>query len=550
MFSSSVARENPPACLLHAFSGSEPVSPAISTDMAPSKNPHICLDSAFALLTSTMRDPMKANVCAMRVSLAADRIDQELEACTSIAAKTKIANSHPEFLRAGIKFLTFTQPPSDHMAMINHLTRCRCDFGQAGMRNLHKPSRYRLDGRVQIDSFTLIFDAVATLSNCLILALADLTQHKFRNANASGEQNWPQEPDDLLPYGPKDSLIGLELWVAAPPLGYIIFKLAGSLALFYIPFAREVFQSPKFTFAFARPIEHLKEAIKYYDEGDSSSLARTHFLTYPVRTIFEFFDNLHHCDNPQFNVMVAARGSWISHVLSRLTTILSTLPMAWSETRSLVQFMTAYANAKIDPVTGVATVKFERELLTELPFVDGLRDAFEEMVEARKMGCLNITCSSAAEIIHSRLCSGCNLIRFCGEKCQKEAWKSAVLPHKPVCVKIHSVKESFGADDWSLLWTPDFAFAHFPALCRAKNVDIEVVKVIGTTIGALRRQKIVFQEDSERAGASQMDRLIRAEQEKVAAQNLSDLIDSVGLDSLTILNREDSLAMMSRGAIH
>ncbi|KAF8953129.1 hypothetical protein BDZ97DRAFT_1873937 [Flammula alnicola] len=492
-------------------------------------NPHISLDSAVELLTSTMRDPAKANVCAIRLSLAADRIDQALEACTSISEKTKIVKSYPELLRAGIKFLTFKQPPANHVTMVNHLTTCRCDFGQTGMRRLHKPSRYRIDGRVRVDGVTLIFDAVATVSNCLILSLADLTQHKFRTGNANtGEQRWPQRPEDLLPNGPKDSLVGLEHWVATPRLGYIIFKLAGRLALFYVPFAREVFQSPNFTFALARPVQHLEEAVKFYGEGDSSQLARTHFFTYPVMTIFEFFDNLVHSETRQFNIMITARGSWISPVLARLTTILSTLPLEWSKTRSLLQHLTAYANADVDPVIGVATIKFERELMTELQYFDELETAFDAMVEARKMGCWNITCSSVLEVIHSRLCSKCNLIRFCGEKCQKEAWKRAPLPHKSLCAKIHSLKESLGADDWSLLWTLDFTYAQFQVMCKAKAVDTEVVKAIGNILSALKFRRRVFLDDSENAGASQIDRLLRAERQKLALQKLEDLRDSLG----------------------
>ena len=373
------------------------------------------LGSAVELLTTTMQDPLKANVCAVRLGVAADRINQALEGCSSIAAKTQLAQSYPRLLRAGIQFLTFKQQPPDHIAMVNRLNACSCDFGQTGMRQLHKPSRYRPDGRVQINMTTLIFDAVTTVSNCLILALANLTQHKFRNANANkaGDLNWPQGPADLLPHGLKDSLVGLELWVAGAPYGYIIFKLVGYLSLFYVPFAQEVLESPNF--ALARPVEHLKEAVKFYDEGDSSPLARTHFFTSPVKSIFGFFSDLQRCDTPQFNIMITFRGSWISPVLARLTTILSPLPQEWSKTRTLVAFMSAWANAEID--RGVATARFDRESFTELPFFDAVEKAFDGMVEARRVGCMNIACPSVpVEVIHSRLCSRCNLVRYCGEK--------------------------------------------------------------------------------------------------------------------------------------
>ena len=382
--------------------------------MSKDRKPNMTLGSAVELLTTTMQDPLKANVCAIRLGVAADRINQALEGCSSIAAMTQLVQSYPRLLRAGIQFLTFKQQLPDYVAMMNRLTACSCDFGQTGMRQLHKSSRYQLDGRVQVDKITLIFDAVTTVSNCLILALASLTRHKFRNANANkaGDLNWPQGPADLLPHGLKDSLVGLELWVAGAPDGYNIFTLVRHLSLFYVPFAHEVLKSPNF--AVARPVEHLKKAVRFYDEGDSSPLARTHFFTSPVMTVFEFFDGLQRCDTPQFNIMIVSGGSWISPVLARLTTILAPLPQEWSKTRLLVAFMSALANAKID--RGVVTVKFDRESFTELPSFDAVKEAFKEMFAARRVGCMNIACPSVpAEVIHSRLCSRCNLVRYCGE---------------------------------------------------------------------------------------------------------------------------------------
>ncbi|KDR79221.1 hypothetical protein GALMADRAFT_223461 [Galerina marginata CBS 339.88] len=509
--------------------------------MATGRKPFLSVGSAIGLLTSTMRDPMKASACALRISLAADRIDQELEECTSMAAKIEFAKSHPEFLRAGIKFLTFPQGIPEYEATIARLTRCRCDFGQPGMERRHRAFRPRQDERTTLSGVELIFDAVATVSNCLVLALADLTQQKFRNARATGEQPWPQGPEDLLPYGPEDSLLGLENWVSAPPLGYIIFKLAGSLAIFYVPFAKEVLRSP-FTFCFAAPIEHLSEAIKFYDDHgwDSLPLARTHLFTYPVKTIFEFFDTLRQCDAAQFNTIVGRRGSWISSVLARLTTILPTLPMDWSKIRRAVRFMAIFANTEYDPATGVGVITLEPEQFIEFaaPFSDGLEKAFKEIIEVRKMGCWNTTCSSGAEIIHSRLCGKCNLLRYCGEKCQKEAWKSPVLPHKPLCAEIHRLKESLGTEDWLLMWTPDYTYAQFLAMSNAKKIDPEAVKAIGRTIYALRRRK---NEELIKAGESEEMRLLRVKQEKASAQMVESLIDPTGLTPQKIIRRDDYL---------
>ncbi|KAG5649902.1 hypothetical protein H0H81_001546 [Sphagnurus paluster] len=249
------------------------------------KKPHcLSLNSAIALLTTTMQNPSKSDVCALRLGVASDIIDQAFKACTSIAEKMKLAKSYPELLRSGIKFLTLKQEPPAHVAMINWLIECSCDFRQTGTRKLHKSSRYRPDGQIQIDAMTLVFDAVSTVSNCLVFALADLTQHKFRNANTNeaGDLNWPQDPEDLLPLGPKDSLVGLKLWVAAAPLGYIIFKLIGHLSLFYAPFAQEVFKSPNFTMPLARPSNTSKRPSSFTREAihlPSHALTSSHTLS-------------------------------------------------------------------------------------------------------------------------------------------------------------------------------------------------------------------------------------------------------------------------------
>jgi len=87
-------------------------------------------------------------------------------------------------------------------------------------------------------------------------------------------------------------------------------------------------------------------------------------------------------------------------------------------------------------------------------------------------------------------------------------------------------------------------------MCKAKKVDIDAVKAIGSTIIALNLRKNMFQEDLKRAGASQVERLRRAEYKKASAQVLNDLVDSIGLDSVTMLDRDGSVAAVSPGAIH
>lgn len=532
--------------------------------MAPGGN-QISFDSAIRFLTTALLEARKVD-CIIRMSVSAGRIDQELDACTSIAEKTKLAKSHPEFLRAGIKFLTFNQPWKEHRAMVERLAAivCGCNFRQAGMVAFHTFCRKPADRPV-----TAIFEAVITVCNFLILALADLTRHQFRSANVSGDKNWPQGPDDLLPSGLEGSVYGLRHWVTFPPDGSIVFKLIGSLALFYAPFTREVLHTENGTHLYVLAFMHLQAATKFYNEGDSSPSARVRLFIYPVKTIIEYFDTLQLCDTPGFNLMPIAHQDMVSLILTHLSAILSTLPAEWSKYRGTVNFMLSWANAKVDRATGLVHVKLERDTFAEeIERSDPLRKAFEDLTFARKMGCLNITCSSADEAIHSRLCSKCNLVRFCGEKvrishpskfthslynrsqCQKEAWKYSTLPHKPLCAKAHSLKETFGADNWSLLWSSDSTYSDFKAMCHDKNIDVENVKAIGSTLSALKTAQKMFQDDLVRADASQIDRLKMAEQQKALTEHRKDFVDRVGRDSVTVIERKDALASMSIGAIH
>jgi hypothetical protein len=111
------------------------------------------------------------------------------------------------------------------------------------------------------------------------------------------------------------------------------------------------------------------------------------------------------------------------------------------------------------------------------------------------------------------------------------------------------LKEALGADDWLLMWTPDYTYAQFQVTCRVKRVDTDIVVRIGSTISALGLRKRLFLDDSKRAGASQIDRLIRAEREKSAIQKSKDLKDSLG-NQLPTLDREHAFSSMYRDAYH
>ena len=87
-------------------------------------------------------------------------------------------------------------------------------------------------------------------------------------------------------------------------------------------------------------------------------------------------------------------------------------------------------------------------------------------------------------------------------------------------------------------------------MCHDKNIDVESVKAIGSTLSALKTAQKMFQDDLVRADASQIDRLKMAEQQKALTEHRKNFVDRVGRDSVTVIERKDALASMSIGAIH
>jgi hypothetical protein len=87
--------------------------------------PHDYVNVAFKLVAMILREPLNSKICASDFRAAMECIN---EACgdASQATKTNIAKSHPQLMRAAIRFLTLKQTAEEHETLIQHLTKCRC----------------------------------------------------------------------------------------------------------------------------------------------------------------------------------------------------------------------------------------------------------------------------------------------------------------------------------------------------------------------------------------------------------------------------------------
>lgn len=71
-----------------------------------------------------------------------------------------------------------------------------------------------------------------------------------------------------------------------------------------------------------------------------------------------------------------------------------------------------------------------------------------------------------------------------------------MLPHKVVCSQTHSLTESFGSD-WPRIWTQDFTYDQFQAICAEKMVDAEIVDSIASTLCSLKHYGNAFLKNPE-----------------------------------------------------
>ncbi|KAF8899492.1 hypothetical protein CPB84DRAFT_1142075 [Gymnopilus junonius] len=379
--------------------------------------PHaISVSAAFELLTTTLRNPSRVDACARRMSVAADRIDQALEARTLLSEKIKFAKSRPDFLRAGIKFLTLNQTKKDWESMIDHLAQCRCSTLQS-RRILHYPNGLRPDERLDVQDRIPIFDVVSTVSKCIILALSNLTQDKFHSGTtSSGKKIWPQSPEDLLPYGPNATLAGFVLWLNDPPEGVVIFKLAVRLALFYSPFSEKVFDAELVA---GKAVLHLAVATVFYGKGDPSPRARLCRFTQPVLAVLQFFEDLTICDISAFFHVFIGGHQWVKKVFEPVRDILRTMPEEWNKTLRILGYIIGASQASFDE-DGIISINVgsaaDVRIIQDYPNDEGVEYLSRIIVEARSMGCWNVTCTSALGRGQLRVCRKCDLLRFCNEE--------------------------------------------------------------------------------------------------------------------------------------
>ncbi|KAJ2913526.1 hypothetical protein MD484_g6909, partial [Candolleomyces efflorescens] len=328
--------------------------------------------------------------------------------------RAKFARSHPRLLRAGIKLLTRNRTAKELSDLTTHLTTCECPNCRLDQTPHSKKDLDKV-------GFGIMMALPRLACNFCALTLNESTQHKFRQQKTGEKaenQPWPLGPDDLLPYGVQGSIEGLSTW-ASGEYGFEgeVIQLGTSLSTLYRPFAQELLRSQSFSVDIL--FRHLRRVIDQYTKGApiDASLGRDLKFEYEVSRTLEFHSPLIDLDQAKYLEMVTGK-AWIASIYEDLMSILAVSPdQTWRTQSVMIYVGLAHAQAKIDPATGKHKVVLDpKEIDRLMPVYNDHASAFETMARARRGACGNITCPDDFEGTRSRLCTKCNLLRYCGQK--------------------------------------------------------------------------------------------------------------------------------------
>ncbi|KAJ3504349.1 hypothetical protein NMY22_g17955 [Coprinellus aureogranulatus] len=445
----------------------------------------LTLDMAVSYLTAAFTNPLNPNSCHLRMRCAVSCIYDALEPCTTNPAIRQALKPYPQLLRAGIKFLTRKQSAEAHASMVKQLCVCRCrcapqEMGRLAELHMYAPSEEDVKMPKPLEANHHLIIVLQAIIMWLSSTLAAPTRGKFSGETGNSDgQSWPTSESDLLPYGCEDSVDGLNLW-ASEPNGHSIYAVAIQLAQFYPPFAKATFKPPSYDFAVKTLFKHLDSSMTVYDSDPSHPVLE---VVVQIATIFLGFHLVTSSMSQANLIAMEPYKPMARSILARVWALCPSIdisPMMRCNVALLLDTMTM----EMDPQTGRFLPGQEQasalHSARSFDVTDTYGDTCVLIIQALKGGCSNIDCPSKGTSVYARLCTKCQAVRYCGTKCQTEAWKHRHFPHKAICSKLHALKKQLGYKDWAQIReteSEDQAYRDaFTALCKAKSVDIDLVQ--------------------------------------------------------------------------
>jgi len=424
--------------------------------------PHQCVTSSVELLTTFVQAPIQSNICLLRIQNALDCVKFELQSQRgNFGVKAKFAFSHPALLRYGTRFLTRSDTTGKYKEMISYFSRCQCqcDFDRTETWNLHMVCdrvAFYLNDSKEIhepiirytelpDPETLVSNLADLISNLMNLSLSRTPPNEFHKEkithNKKCVQKWPQNAQDLLPFGIEKSIRALTIWATESPTlkRSFVWVIAVPLAIVYDQFCIELFQFSsdnfKYDLAFHLPIQHIDYLLNEYAEDLRRAEKQASSKTEPTWRLIHFYDGIHQTwsmiDHAKGSIDVTRRCRFLTMhdetirpVLHRLGSVLSHSNENFADPirhlqRGLDQLeLCGPRGMAINPSTGEIYIA-DRALwvkIEERYDCDYLGDDWSALLRARFYGCLFSGCPKPElETKNARVCARCGFVRYCSQ---------------------------------------------------------------------------------------------------------------------------------------
>ncbi|KAJ7105425.1 hypothetical protein C8R43DRAFT_224817 [Mycena crocata] len=442
----------------------------------------------IAVIRRMLRDPMNTDSCARTIQTGSTMLlINEPDLMTKDGRQTQL-------IRAIMYFLTCPRSEEDQRALVRKLNTCRCNMGDPVLARLHhgdKPSDRPFE---QADCDVML----ASLCSIISRALGHRRAGKLRAAQKetpAEEQPWPTCEEDIMPGGARSTVNSLLRWVTVPPYGYAVFAVLGSVASFWHPFAQEVFHTPQ---AFSLAADHLQLALDRYDSAK------------PLPTLLRNFQlPLAACGDEFLLELV---------ILDVQTSVVGMGPILDKMRRITIAIEPILKNLGA-PDNGFAWFGQFRTIMDHLDLHQGdasltspgpprppnpvSHRTFSRLVHIRNINqCRNLACKSRFGVT-TVLCGKCGIVRYCGLRCQRPAYRASRLAHKPLCEAIYTLRSTLQLEDkaqWDswVLRADETAYGmqeradRFHVLCNSKRVDEELLENITSGIWGLTEAKRVL----------------------------------------------------------
>ena len=407
-----------------------------------------------------------------------------------------LRTQHHEVYNACVALLTVPRPCGDfndetwglRKDIKEGFEKCRCDTKDTFVQQIHavSDSTRRIKG-VPCPCSELGYLLFVVINNALQPAKDENIHNNAVKATQAGEQVlWPTKPHELFPYGAKESMEALILWLGITPEAISLGTIGCMLAICKQQILPYIVGSEILADKLADITEILRMAwMTQQQVPESTKLTPTSCLVDLGRIAFFCHILVDLCNETELKQFA---GQSVENLLHMGDTVLKWLPELQKSLQSLsatethdIEYIRTYYIALCSRVHRYFDVPFDSTKFHPLIVSHSLQrltqqgdplmmafEGFRRLADNQRCyapGCSE-TFSSAGRRFHK--CARCNLIPYCSKPCQTRAWKHPTVPHRSICKKLGSLVELTPLP--SKLMDPMGGEA-FVQTCKAKGID-------------------------------------------------------------------------------